>query len=116
VFAVRGSFYEFHAERVISRPGQPLVSRTGIEIGPQVSRESAFRLVRAGKNVYTLVSQDAYQLAVQVCPGRPEHDDPHDPPQASPTGRIDVYFRHFHPGGDHDRFGHIFFGHRGERK
>ncbi len=28
---------------------------------------------------------------------------------------MDVYFRHYHPGGDHDKFGHIFFGQRGER-
>lgn len=113
--AVRGAFYEFHAERVISRPGQPLVTRTGIEIGPQISREAAFQLAKAGKDVYTLASEDAYRLAVQVCPGKLVPDPPHHPPQPSPTGRVDVYFRHYHPGGDHDRFGHIFFGQRGER-
>ncbi len=112
--AVRGAFYEFHAERVISRPGQPLVTRTGIEIGPQISREAAFQRAKAGKNVYTLASEDAYRLAVQVSPGKPVQDIAHRPPQPSPTGRMDVYFPHYHPGGDHDKFGHIFFGQRGD--
>jgi hypothetical protein len=43
---VRGAFYEFHAERIISLPGQPLVTRTGIEIGLQISREAASSLQR----------------------------------------------------------------------
>ena len=36
---VVGHYYEFHKERVISRPGAALVTRAGIEIGPEISRE-----------------------------------------------------------------------------
>jgi hypothetical protein len=115
MIAIRGSFYEFHAKRVISRPGQPLDTRVGIEIGPHISQEAALQQVRTGRDVYTLASEDAYRLAVQVSPGRPVQEAPHRPPQSSPTGRMDVYFPHYHPGGDHASFGHIFFGHRGER-
>jgi hypothetical protein len=113
--AIRGAFYEFHAERVISRPGQPLDTRAGLEIGPLISQEVALQHARSGRDVYTLASEDAYRLAVQVSPGKPVQEAPHHPPQPSPTGRMDVYFRHDHPGGDHDTFGHIFFGQRGER-
>jgi hypothetical protein len=42
---IRGTFYEFHAERVISRPGQPLDTRGGIEVGPVISREVALQHV-----------------------------------------------------------------------
>jgi hypothetical protein len=115
MIAVRGFFYEFHFERVVSRPGQPLETRVGLEIGPQITRESALSRVRSGGNVYTLLSEDAYRLALQVSPRRPEQDLPHDPRESSPTGRTDVYFRHYHPGGDHKNYGHIFFGQRGER-
>jgi hypothetical protein len=115
MIAVRGSFYEFHFERVVSRPGQPLETRLGFETGPLITREIALSRVRAGGNVYTLANEDAYRLALQVSPGRPVPETPHGPRQPSPTGRMDVYFRHYHPGGDHDNFGHIFFGQRGER-
>ena len=111
---IRGLFYEFHTERVVSRPGQPLATRTGIEVGPQISNEIALRDVRAGRDVYTLAREDAYRLAVQVVPGKPVKEIPHDPSKAAPTGRVDVYFQHYHPGGDHDKFGHVFFGQRGE--
>lgn len=111
---VRSLFYEFHTERIISRPGQPLMTRTGIEVGPQISRESAFREVKAGRNVYTLERQGAYHLAIQIDSKTPAFEIPHHPPQASPTGRMDVYFPHFHPGADHDAYGHIFFGERGQ--
>jgi len=115
VEAMRGAFYEFHAERIVSRPGQPLETKAGIEIGPQITKESALHQVKTGKDVYTLADEDAYRLAVQVTPGKPVQEDPHQPRQASPTGRMDVYFRHYHPGGDHDEFGHIFFGQRGDK-
>jgi hypothetical protein len=113
--AMRGAFYEFHAERIVSRPGQPLETKAGIEIGPQITKESALQQVKTGKDVYTLADDDAYRLAVQVTPGKPVQEDPHHPRQPSPTGRSDVYFRHYHPGGDHDQYGHIFFGQRGEK-
>ena len=31
---LKGRFYEFHKERIVSRPGAPLASRPGFEIGP----------------------------------------------------------------------------------
>ena len=110
-----GCFYEFHKDRTISRPGQPLDTRIGLEIGPRIAREEAFRQARAGKDVYTLAKNDAYNLALQLNPGKSIPEGPHDPPKPSPTGREDMFFRHFHPGGLHDRFGHIFFGQRGEK-
>lgn len=112
---IRGAFYEFHPERVISRAGQPLQTRAGMEIGPVISNENALRYVKSGKNVYTLNGDDAYRLALQVTSNKPVREIPHHPSQPSPTGRMDVYFRHYHPGGDHDQFGHIFFGQRGDR-
>jgi hypothetical protein len=115
----KGRFYEFHRERVISRPGQPLTRRSGIEIGPEISSEEALRQVGSGKDVYTLGKQEAYRLALQAQNGRaPLEEPPHRPRNPSPTGREDVYFRHFHPGGAHPTdeggMGHIFFGERGE--
>jgi hypothetical protein len=107
VDVIKRDFYEFHPGRVVSRAGQEIKVKEGIEIGPRISRENALREVRSGKDVYTLAREDAYRLAVQVGSGKPR--------KASPTGRVDVYFRHYHPGGDHDRFGHIFFGQRGEK-
>jgi len=120
---IRGLFYECDRYRVVSRPGQPLKTRTGIEIGKVTSRESALRDVRAGRDVYTLNAEDAYRLALQVSGGRPIEHLPHHPPQASPTGRMDVYFRHYHPDAgkdkgendDDEKYGHIFFGERGEK-
>ena len=109
-----GYFYEFHKDRAISRPGQPLDTRVGLEIGPPITGEDAFRQAKTGKDVYTFAREDAYKLALQLNPGKPIPEGPHAPPKPSTTGREDVYFRHFHPGGLHDRFGHIFFGQRGE--
>lgn len=113
--AILGAFYEFHAERVVSRPGQPLATKPGIEIGPRITREIASQYAKAGRDVYTLAKEDAYRLAVLVSPCKPVSEAPHHPPQPSPTGRMDVFFRHYHPGGDHDHFGHIFFGERGDK-
>lgn len=112
-----GSFYEFHRERVVSRAGQPLATQPGIEIGPLISRESALRRVRNGGDVYTPNKWDAYRLAKAVS-RRIEPDEIHTPrPDApSPSGRQDVYFRHYHPGGLHhsDGGGGVYFGGRGE--
>ena len=116
---LKGMFYEFHAERVISRPGQPIATVIGVEIGPQISREDAARQVRGGKDVYTLNNEDAYKLASQLYAGRPLEDNPHD----------QFYYCHFHPGGEHPELdhnrpgrrravagpGHVFFGLRGEK-
>jgi len=112
-----GAFYEFHKERVISRPGQPFFAIPGAEIGPQISRENAVRRLRAGKDVYTQGKEDAYKLANSVLNGKIAPEGPHDPRQPSPTGREDVYYRHYHPGNLHPEEGgpgHVFFGARGE--
>ena len=112
----KGRFYDFERQRVISRAGQPLETRTGIEIGREISREDAFKRVRAGKDVYTPGKQEAYRLAADVLNGTPL-EEIHKPNTPSPTGREDVYFRHFHPGGVHPGEGgpgHVYFGERGE--
>src|SRR5208282_1971873 len=113
VTAHPGVFYQFRRDRVVSRPGQPLQVRKGIELGFVVSPEDAYREVRAGRDVYTLAKRDAYRLAVRLDRTTPLMEI-HQPQMPSPTGRWDVYFPHFHPGGDHENFGHIFFGGRGE--
>ena len=114
VFA--GRFYEFHRHRVISRPGQPISRKDGIEVGPPISREEALRQVQGGRDVYTPRKQDAYRLA-RDAHGRTPVEEIHKPRTPSPTGRVDVYFRHFHPGGIHhaDGGGGVYFGARGER-
>ena len=120
MLAFKGRYYEFHRERVTSRPGQPLVTRAGLEIGPEIPFEQAMRRVSAGKDVYTPGKQEAYALARDAQNGRtPLEERPHNPSQPSPTGRLDVYFRHYHPGGTHlsdeGGMGHVFFGERGEQ-
>lgn len=112
---VNGRFYEFHRQRIISRPGQPIATRAGIEVGPAISRELALKQLRAGSDVYTPKKQDAYQLA-RDAHGRPPLEEIHAPRVPSPTGRFDVYFRHFHPGGVHhaDGGGGVYFGGRGQ--
>jgi hypothetical protein len=112
---VSGCFYEFHRQRVISRPGQPLDTREGIEVGPAISREEALRQAKAGRDVYTPRKQDAYQLANDAH-GTTPVEEIHKPRKPSPTGRVDVYFRHFHPGGVHHAEGGagVYFGGRGE--
>ena len=110
-----GRFYEFHRKRVISRPGQPLSTRDGIEVGPAISREDALQQVKGGRDVYTPRKQDAYQLA-RDAHGLTPVEEIHKPKVPSPTGRVDVYFRHFHPGGIHHAAGGggVYFGGRGE--
>jgi hypothetical protein len=64
--------------------------------------------------------QDARLLALDAFPGRvqPTLELPHTPKKPTRSGREDVYFRHFHPGGRHPDdpkgLGHVFFGERGE--
>ena len=114
----RGRFYEFHAERVISRPGQPIVAIVGIEVGPEISQEMALRQLRSGRDIYTPGREDAYRLACSLHQGTPVQDAPHD----------EFFYPHFHPGGVHPEVdreragrrravagpGHVFFGQRGE--
>jgi hypothetical protein len=116
----KGRFYEFHKHRVVSPPGAPVFEASGMEIGPEIGREVALSRVRAGKDVYTPERADAHSLAAQVRPDRPTDELPHSPPQPTRSKREDVYFRHFHPGGEHPTAssggpGHVFYGQRGER-
>jgi len=107
-------FYDFKCERNVARAGQPLHLVGGIEIGLQMSAEVAFAKVRAGHDVYTLRESDAYRLALRIDPKLPKREI-HEPKANAPTrsGRSDVYFSHYHPG-DNRRYGHIFFGGRGQ--
>jgi hypothetical protein len=115
-----GKFYEFHKERIISRPGAPIDRRPGFEVGPQISRAEAIARLNRKGDVYTLARQDAKALATDAIPGRvaPKFEPPHRPATPTPHGREDVYFPHFHPGGLHPNdqggLGHVFFGERGE--
>jgi hypothetical protein len=111
-----GRFYEFHVERIISRPGQPIAAVVGAEIGPEIPRESALRQVRDGMDVYTLVKEDAYRLATGIHAARPLEHAPHNL----------AFYPHFHPGGVPHEYdparpgrlrttagpGHVFFGAR----
>ena len=89
-----------------------------MEIGPPITLEDAMSRVSAGHDVYTLGKQDAYRLASHVAHDRPVQEFPHTPTGPTPSGRQDVYYRHYHPGGLHPNdpggFGHVFFGSRGE--
>jgi hypothetical protein len=116
----KGKFYEFHKERIVSRPGAPIERRPGLEVGPEISRADAIQRLKRKGDVYTLALQDAKTLAADAFPGRklPEFEPPHKPERPTPKGREDVYFPHFHPGGLHPTdaggLGHVFFGERGE--
>lgn len=113
-----GVFYEFHRFRVVSRAGQPILTKTDAEVGPIISREDAIHQVRNGKDVYTSKKTDAEKLSVSIYGREPAYDPPKQPHQ----------FQHFHPGGLHPQFPrgqegrpraeeglwHVFFGSRGE--
>jgi len=115
-----GKFYEFHKERIVSRPGAPIVKRPGLEVGPEISRADAIHQLKRKGDVYTRARQDAKVLATDAFPGRvpPKFEPPHVPNKPTAHGREDVYFQHFHPGGLHPNdaggLGHVFFGERGE--
>jgi len=118
---IPGWFYKFRRETVISRAGQPLQTKTGIEIGAHIAKEDAVKEVQAGRDVYTLNIRDATDLAEQAGggrkPGEPIPHAPHHPPQPSPTGREDVYYPHIHPfqpKSTHAKYGHVFYGQRGD--
>lgn len=121
----QGRYYEFHKERNIARPGAETFMRAGIEIGPEISREDAARQVQSGRDVYTLRKTDAYKLAVQVAGAHTFEKkagntvaEVHTPKEPTLSGRTDVYYPHYHPGGAHPSDpggpGHVFFGERGE--
>jgi len=52
VNVIRGDFYEFHAERVVSRSGQSLETKEGIEIGPRIRGEKRCEMSKQRK-MYT---------------------------------------------------------------
>jgi hypothetical protein len=116
----KGKFYEFHKERIVSRPGAPVTKQPGLEVGPEISRAEAITRLKRKGDVYTPARHDAKSLATDAFPGRvlPKFEPPHVPPEPTTTGREDVYFPHFHPGGLHPSdaggLGHVFFGDRGE--
>jgi hypothetical protein len=112
---VAGRFYEFSRERNVARAGQPIQLRDGMEIGLEISPEQAMRIVRGGGDVYTLLKQDAYRLA-NSAHGKPPVEEIHKPKKPTQSGRKDVYFGHFHPGGVHhgDGGGGVYFGDRGD--
>ena len=114
----KGKFYDFHKERVMSAPGKPLVTSPGYEIGAEIQRDVAIMRVRNGRDVYTLFRTDAKQLARDAARARPVEDFPHEPSTPTRSGRDDVFYPHFHPGGLHPNEpggpGHIFYGERGE--
>jgi len=60
----KGRFYEFHKERIVSRPGAPRTTRLGLEIGPEIHRAEAINRLRRKGDVYTLARQDAKSLAI----------------------------------------------------
>jgi hypothetical protein len=127
VFA--GHFYEFHRERNVARPGAEPFLVPGIEIGPEISREDALRRVggakeKGGQDVYTLMKSDAYRLAVDVAGAHVFEErtgrttsELHEAREPTLSGRADVYYEHYHPGGVHPSDGtgpgHVFFGPRG---
>jgi hypothetical protein len=115
-----GKFYEFHRDRIVSRPGAETYRLPGIEIGPEIPREDALRRVRersrtAGRDVYTLLREDAKRLARDAYHGDPL-EEIHEAREPTRSGRTDVFFAHFHPDGRHQADGgpgHVFFGPRG---
>jgi hypothetical protein len=117
---LHGKFYEFHKERIVSRPGAPIRMRPGLEVGPEIDRAKAIHRLQRKADVYTPARQDAKSLATDAFPGRvaPKFEPPHSPKEPTISGREDVYYPHFHPGGLHPNdpggLGHVFFGDRGE--
>jgi len=113
---VAGKFYEFHRDRIVSRPGAETFL-PGVEIGPEIPREDALRRVRAGsrtagRDVYTLFREDAQRLARDAYHGDPL-EEIHEAKQPTRSGRTNVFFAHFHPAGLHQADGgpgHVFFG------
>lgn len=83
-----GNFYEFD------------LSAIGKEIRGFVSRNTALQHLRNKKDIYTLQQSDAKSLAKAVQKGKADRDPPHK----------DGYFKHFHPAGDHETYGHVFYG------
>lgn len=77
----------------------------GREIGAMIPRDQArLRLLRK-EDIYTPLSSDAKAIAKDVQKGKADWDGAHD------SG----YYPHYHPAGDHDDYGHVFYGGPGYR-
>jgi len=105
MLAISGKFYEFHRERIVSRPGAAIYQLPGIEIGPEIPKEEALRRVRAGsrtagRDVSTLLREDARRLSREAYHGDPI-EEIHEARQRTRSGRTDVFLAHFHPAGLH---------------
>lgn len=114
---LNGQFYQFHRDRIVSRPGAEPRTLSSVEVGPGIPNEKqAIRQVRLGMDVYTPRPADAYGLATKAYTKTPLHEDAHE----------DGFFAHYHPGGVHARRfevrigrpraedgpGHVFYGER----
>ncbi len=67
----KGRFYEFHAERVISRPGQPIVTVGRNPDRPRKSRRRwPLQQLRSGRDIYTLNPRGCISYRSQPAPGR----------------------------------------------
>lgn len=86
-----GSFYEFDR------------SSKGNEIRGTVSRNAALERLRKKKNIYTPQRSDAKSLAKDVQKGKADQEGAHEAD----------FYAHYHPAGNHDDYGHVFFGERG---
>jgi hypothetical protein len=100
-----GEFYVFDR-------GRPMQ-----EIGRWITRNQALERVRAGRDVYTPLNSDASSLAKDVRKGKAFWEGSHAPRErdwdADAVGNR--RFPHYHPGGDHETYGHVFYGERGYR-
>lgn len=85
---IPGQFYEFYR------------GQEGREIGRLIRRLWALERVRRGEDVYTPRDSDARSLAKDVQKGKADWEGAHD------FG----YYPHYHPAGNHEGYGHIFYG------
>ena len=91
---VEERFYEFHRDR----PGR--------EIGRMIPRPFAVSRLHRKQDVYTPLGSDARALAKDVQKGKAAWEGAHDP----------GYYPHYHPAGNHDEYGHVFYGDTGYRE
>jgi len=89
-----GEFYEFDRTK-------SALSERGKRIHRSIARE---RILRGG-DVYTPLASDAKALAKDVQKGKAYWEGAHDL----------SFFPHFHSAGNHDDYGHVFYGERGYR-
>jgi RHS repeat-associated protein len=80
----------------------------GVAVGPAISQKEALARLRNAnpelRDVYADSKAEAKRLAKAADRGcKPEHNDPHV--AAGPGAKP-----HYHPGGDHDEVGHVFYG------